>query len=159
MRKILTLCAACLVSIASYAADFGFGVNVGATTKSGMSTAMIGGKALIGLPLGFTVAPSVNYWFPKDVESQTVKFWDLNVDLHYTLVHVGPLKVYPLVGVNYSHCTLKGMDLSDGQAGANVGAGAQVKFLSFLGVCVEGKALLSEYITQFVPTATLYFMF
>lgn len=159
MRKFFSLCAACLVSLASYASDFGVGVNVGAATKSGMSTGMVGVKGLIGLPLKLALAPSVNYWFPKDVGVQTVNYWDLNVDVHYNLLHVGPLKVYPLVGVNYSHWSLKDTDLSDGQVAANVGAGAQVKFLPMLGASIEAKALIGDNITQFIPAATLYLMF
>lgn len=170
MRKLLSLVTALLLSSSAFAADYGVGVNFGVATKSEMSTAMIGAKALIGLPLGLTIAPSVNYWFPKEWKDGTakseLKTWDLNADLHWNILNLGIVKAYPFVGLNYTHASGSAsndwieIDLGDGgQFGLNAGVGAQVKILPFLGAAVEGKALVSDGITQFIPTASVYFMF
>ena len=170
MRKVLSLMTALLLSSSAFAADYGIGVNVGVATKSEMSTGMIGAKALIGLPLSLTLAPSVNYWFPKDwrdgAHNSELKTWDLNADLHWNILNLGIVKAYPFVGLNYIHVSASAtdgwndIDLGDaGQLGLNAGIGAQVRILPFLGASVEGKALVSDGITQFIPTASLYFMF
>lgn len=166
MKKLFGLLAACLLAVSAQASDLGIGVNVGYATKSGLSTGFIGAKALIGLPLNLALAPSMNYWFPKTESLYKLKFWDANVDMHFNLLNLGLLKVYPLIGLNYTYVKMLddqgyeiGPDLKGGQVGANLGAGAQVRFLPTIGASIEAKGLLSDGFTQFIPTATLYFLF
>ena len=86
--------------------------------------------------------------------------------MHFNLLNLGLLKVYPLIGLNYTYVKMlddQGYeidpDLKGGQVGANLGAGAQVRFLPTIGASIEAKGLLSDGFTQFIPTATLYFLF
>lgn len=165
-KKLFGLLAACFVAVSAHASDFGVGLNLGLSTKSGFSTGFIGAKGIIGLPFKLAVAPSFNYWFPNTQDALKLKCLDANIDLHFNLLDLGLLKVYPLVGLNYMRLDLEntvwGTSVDGGESnkvGANLGAGAQIRFLPMLGASLEAKGLLIDGFTQFIPSATLYFLF
>ncbi|MDD2961012.1 MAG: porin family protein [Muribaculaceae bacterium] len=89
---------------ATCAHQMGVGVNVGCFVSNSVR-----------------LEPSFNYYFLN----AGLKAWDINLNAHYVFNVVERFRLYPLLGLTFSHWTADTDDSSVDRIGLNVGAGAE----------------------------------
>ena len=156
---------AAFISVASFAQSgpWSIGLNIGYGTD--VEKPFLGGKIMYGINESFDVAGSFNYYFKDSYDfgygdELTMKWWDINADVHWNVFKGTSYKLYPLAGLTYMQVKLSdGEDSdSDGKFGVNLGVGGQYDFTDNFAVGVELKAQIIDG-TQFVPMATLMYKF
>ncbi|MBT0606704.1 outer membrane protein [Aequorivita echinoideorum] len=89
----------------------------------------IGVNAEFGIIENLSVVPSFIYYLPKNENSVKLNWWELNGDVHYTVLPTESVNLYALAGLNYTHVSVEidgfdfGSEGSDGNIGLNLGAG------------------------------------
>ncbi len=139
MKKILlTICAIFLSTVAAMAekGDVNVGVNISyPTEQKGFG---LGVKGQYGITDHVRGELSWENFFEND----GVKEWDLNLDIHYLLSLPANLKLYPLVGLHYSHFNV--LDHGKGFVGFNLGAGIEYALTDSFTWNIQGKYSWSD---------------
>ena len=124
-----------------------------------------------------SITPDFTYYFPNK-ESQVISsskievkanLWELNGNIHYYFVNKSNISFYGLGGINYSHASVKykqtdtdtgqiesQFDVSDGEIGINLGAGANFPIRSNFTPFTEVKYVAAST-DQLVISAGLKF--
>lgn len=161
MKKLFMAIAAAFISVASFAqsGSWSVGLNIGYGTD--IQKPFLGGRVMYGINDAFDVAGSFNYYFKdKYGEDLTMKWWDINADVHWNAFRGEKYKLYPLAGLTYmqAKASYEGISDSDGKFGVNLGIGGSYDFTDNFAVGVELKAQIING-TQFVPMASLMYKF
>lgn len=161
MKKYFLVIAMFIASVATFAQDnkWGVGLNIGYGTD--VSKPFLGVKGHYDMTEAFTVAASFNHYFKDTYEGVDVKFWDINADVHWNVLHGETFKFYPLVGLAYLHGKASDEENSntDGFFGVNIGVGTQINLGANWGIGVEAKYQILKDVSQFVPMATVMYRF
>lgn len=120
---------------------------------------------MYGINDAFDVAGSFNYYFKDKYDfgygdDFTMKWWDINADVHWNAFRGEKYKLYPLAGLTFMQAKASsgGVSDSDGKFGVNLGIGGSYDFTSHFAVGVELKAQIISG-TQFVPMASFMYKF
>ena len=123
------------------------------------------GSWSVGLNFGYGTDISINYYFKDKYDfgygdDFTMKWWDINADVHWNAFRGEKYKLYPLAGLTFMQAKASsgGVSDSDGKFGVNLGIGGSYDFTSHFAVGVELKAQIISG-TQFVPMASFMYKF
>jgi opacity protein-like surface antigen len=124
-------------------------------------------KEEIGITDEIAITPNISYFFGSgSLVGFSQNLFAVDVNATYAFDIIENLKVYPLVGLNYSRYRIgtssflfddvQDVGVSNGALGANIGAGAQWQFTDSLSVYFEPKFVASNY-SQVVVNAGVLF--
>jgi len=124
-------------------------------------------KGEFGITDKIAIVPSMSYFFGSTaIVGFNQNIFALDVNATYSFDIIEKLKVYPVVGLDYSRykigtsSTLFGLEdeigVSDSAFGVNIGAGAQWQFTDRLSVYFEPKFVASNF-SQIVVNAGVLF--
>ena len=152
--------AAMFVAFAGFAqtGQWSVGLNFGYGTE--VQKTFLGGTVMYGINDDFDIAGSFNRYFKESFGDSSLKFWDINADVHWNVLKGERYKLYPLVGLTYLNSKLSydGHSDSDGNFGANIGIGGRYDINENLAIGVDLKAQIMDN-TQFVPMVSLMYKF
>lgn len=176
MKKYSLVILMTVISVATFAQDNKWAAGISVGYGSDISKPSIGAKVLYNVNEKLTIAPSFNYYF-KDSEDyyeegitveSSLKFWDINCDLHWNVVSNESFKFYPFAGITYLNAKAEakapagGYDISvsasDGKFGANIGIGGELSLGSHLAAGLEVKYQMIDG-SQVVPSLSLMYKF
>lgn len=107
MKKLFLVLCVALIGMGSAFAQKGeqrVGLNLNYGTE--ISNVGLGAKYQYGITDAIRLEGSFDYFFKKD----GLGMWDINVNAHYLFPVAEKFKVYPLVGLTYSHWKMDGID-------------------------------------------------
>ncbi len=136
MKKKITLITLLIASTAISFAQKGetsLGLNMAYNTV--LENTGLGLRFQYGLDDRIRVAPSFNYLF----ENHNKSLFEVNADIHYLFPLDYNLRLYPLVGLNYTNIDFKNSGGSDSGFGANVGIGIEFPLTGQISMGTEFK--------------------
>jgi len=123
-------------------------------------------KAEFNITEQIAIAPGGTYFFGNSLYGYNQNILAVDVNAHYFFNIIDDkLKIYPLLGVNYSNYKTGAYyygyyydtyEVSDNAFGANIGAGGKWAFSEKLSVYLEPKYIVSDY-EQIVVNAGILF--
>ncbi|TYB79392.1 outer membrane beta-barrel protein [Bizionia myxarmorum] len=123
-------------------------------------------KAEFTITDDIAVSPGVSYFFGNSLYGFNQNTLAIDVNAHYFFEIIeSKLKIYPLLGLNYSSYKSGASyysfyydtyEVSDNAFGVNIGAGGRWKFSEKLSVYLEPKYVISEY-EQIIINAGILF--
>ncbi|HLV14143.1 MAG TPA: outer membrane beta-barrel protein [Xanthomarina sp.] len=127
----------------------------------------ITGKAEFNITEEIAISPGITYFFGSSLYGFNRNLLAVDANAHYFFEIIeSKLKIYPLVGVNYSSyksgsSTYYGYyygtsKVSNSAFGANIGAGARWAFSDKLSVYLEPKYVASDYGQVVINAGVLY---
>ncbi|WP_455624380.1 outer membrane beta-barrel protein [Parabacteroides sp.] len=122
------------------------GVNVGYGTASGFESFRLGAEFNWNATDHIRLSPSFDYYFAK------YACYVVSADAHYLFPIKEKLRIYPLIGLTYTH-------FATNEFGGNFGAGVEYPILSFLNVSIEAKYQLTKDFKQFALAAFVSYKF
>ena len=153
------------ISVAGFAQSGSWSVGLNFGYGTDISKPFLGGRVMYGINDAFDVAGSFNYYFKDKYDfgygdDFTMKWWDINADVHWNAFRGEKHKLYPLAGLTFMQAKASsgGVSDSDGKFGVNLGIGGSYDFTSHFAVGVELKAQIISG-TQFVPMASFMYKF
>lgn len=153
------------ISVAGFAQSGSWSVGLNFGYGTDISKPFLGGRVMYGINDAFDVAGSFNYYFKDKYDfgygdDFTMKWWDINADVHWNAFRGEKYKLYPLAGLTFMQAKASsgGVSDSDGKFGVNLGIGGSYDFTSHFAVGVELKAQIISG-TQFVPMASFMYKF
>lgn len=151
MRKLLrTFIGLCLmfVSLSAFAqkGEKSMGVNVGYGTADGFNAFRLGAEFNWNATDHIRLSPSFDCYFTSNTS------YVVSADVHYLFPIQDTWRVYPLVGVTYTH-------FGSNEFGGNVGAGVEYPLCSSFYVSAEGKYQLTKDFQQFALAAGIAYKF
>ncbi|MCU6771757.1 Uncharacterised protein [uncultured Bacteroides sp.] len=165
MKKLLMAVAMAFISVAGFAQSGSWSVGLNFGYGTDISKPFLGGRVMYGINDAFDVAGSFNYYFKDKYDfgygdDFTMKWWDINADVHWNAFRGEKYKLYPLAGLTFMQAKASsgGVSDSDGKFGVNLGIGGSYDFTSHFAVGVELKAQIISG-TQFVPMASFMYKF
>lgn len=165
MKKLLMAVAMTFISVAGFAQSGSWSVGLNFGYGTDISKPFLGGRVMYGINDAFDVAGSFNYYFKDKYDfgygdDFTMKWWDINADVHWNAFRGEKYKLYPLAGLTFMQAKASsgGVSDSDGKFGVNLGIGGSYDFTSHFAVGVELKAQIISG-TQFVPMASFMYKF
>lgn len=165
MKKLLMAVAMAFISVAGFAQSGSQSVGLNFGYGTDISKPFLGGRVMYGINDAFDVAGSFNYYFKDKYDfgygdDFTMKWWDINADVHWNAFRGEKYKLYPLAGLTFMQAKASsgGVSDSDGKFGVNLGIGGSYDFTSHFAVGVELKAQIISG-TQFVPMASFMYKF
>ena len=108
-------------------------------------------KAEFNITKEIAVSPSASYFFGRRIGSYRSSAIAVDCNAHYFFDVIDKLKVYPILGVNYtsykSAITFFSVynEVSDNAIGGNLGAGARWAFSEKLSAYLEPKYIIGDY--------------
>lgn len=161
-------------AVLTYAVIFLFGLQIQAQISIGGGLAyneQVSGpgvtlKAEFNITENIAIAPGGTYFFGNSLYgfNQNILAVDVNAHYFFNLVD-NKLKIYPLLGANYSNYKTGASyysyyyntyEVSDSAFGVNIGAGGRWAFSEKLSVYLEPKYVISDF-EQFVLNAGILF--
>ena len=165
MKKLFMAVAMAFISVAGFAQSGSWSVGLNFGYGTDISKPFLGGRVMYGINDAFDVAGSFNYYFKDKYDfgygdDFTMKWWDINADVHWNAFRGEKYKLYPLAGLTFMQAKASsgGVSDSDGKFGVNLGIGGSYDFTSHFAVGVELKAQIISG-TQFVPMASFMYKF
>lgn len=147
---IVCLCAA-FAANASTPMSLGIGFNYG----SKFDQPGLGVKLQASITPQIRIEPEFIYFFKND----GVETFDVNLNFHYLFPLAPKVKLYPLVGLSYSHWSFDGPFDDENRFGVNIGAGIEFALARNVGLFVEERGQLVSDYSQSVTSVGLKFRF
>ncbi len=160
---LLTCCIIMLLGL-QMQAQIAIGGGLGYNEK--ISGPGITAKAEFNITDEITVSPGITYFFGNNLYGFNQNTLAVDANAHYFFpILENKLKIYPLLGVNYSNYKsgasyysyyYETYEVSDSAFGVNIGAGGRWQFSEKLSVYLEPKYVVSDYEQVIVNAGILF---